>query len=50
LKKGPVALSRRELSLLASDSETLEVMNRIAWSSAPDSYWGGLIEQRIRRE
>jgi membrane glycosyltransferase len=50
MKEGPAALSRRELSLLASDSETLEVMNRIAWSSAPESYWGGLIEERIRRE
>jgi membrane glycosyltransferase len=50
MKEGPAALSRRELSLLASDEETLVAMNRTAWSSAPDSYWGSRLEDRIMRD
>jgi membrane glycosyltransferase len=50
LKEGPDALNRRELSLLASDRETLEAMNQAVWSAAPDSYWGRRLEQRILRD
>jgi membrane glycosyltransferase len=50
MKEGPDALNRRELSLLASDRETLEIMNRTAWSSAPDSYWGSRLEDRITQD
>ena len=49
LKEGPDALSRREISLLANDRETLEAMNRTVWSSTPDSYWGSRLEDRIMR-
>ena len=47
LKEGPDALSRRELSLLASDRETLEIMHRSVWSSSPESWWGRRLEERI---
>jgi membrane glycosyltransferase len=50
LKEGPQSLSRRELSLLASDGETLEAMNRSVWSSPPDSWWGSRLEDRIMRD
>jgi membrane glycosyltransferase len=50
MKEGPDVLSRRELSLLASDRETLEAMNRTVWSSEPDSCWGSRLEARIMRD
>jgi len=50
MKEGPDVLSRRELSLLASDREALEAMNRTVWSSAPDSCWGSRLEDRIMRD
>jgi membrane glycosyltransferase len=50
MKEGPYSLSQRELSLLASDSEALEAMNRAAWSAPPDSYWGSRLEERIIRD
>jgi membrane glycosyltransferase len=50
LREGPDALDRRELSFLAKDCETLEFMNRAVWSSAPDSYWGSRLEDRIMRD
>jgi hypothetical protein len=50
MKEGPDVLNPRELSLLASDRETLEAMNRTVWSSTPDSCWGSRLEDRIMRD
>ncbi len=47
LTGGPAALSRRELGLLASDAESLEVLHRAAWSAPPESFWGSRVDKGI---
>ncbi|WP_097459274.1 glucans biosynthesis glucosyltransferase MdoH [Mangrovitalea sediminis] len=49
LRDGPKGLSRRELTLLAKDGESLVWLHNAVWRAAPDTYWGQLLERRITR-
>lgn len=49
LTEGPRSLSREEITQLSLDRDALRNLNRAAWRAPPDSPWGRLLDERVRR-
>ena len=53
LRDGPERLTRKEITMLAKDRESLQWLHREAWRSPGDSFWGAMINDwrtsQIRR-